>query len=85
MYSAIKKTWYRYLLGHFPTFGGSLFSGYLRSHKVLTFPSESRYFLGGGGGVVTIGILLYDVSTIPCRHYNVQIFRIINNYSPKAK
>ena len=52
MYNVIKKkTWSCYLLGDLllsgggvTTFGGSLFSGFIRSHNVLTLLSEGRYY-----------------------------------------
>ena len=43
------------LFGGLPTFGGSLFSGFISSHKVLTLLSGARYFRR----IVTCGTLRY--------------------------
>ena len=49
MYNVIKKTWSGYFLGDsllsgVATYGGSLFSGFIRSHKVLTLLSGGHYY-----------------------------------------
>ena len=49
----ILKTWSRYFFRGLGTFGGSLFSVFIRNHKVFTLLSGGRYFRS----VVTIGTL----------------------------
>ena len=63
--------------GELPYFRGFTIFGISKKPQSFDVSFDESLLSGGGGGVVTIGILLYDVSTIPCRHYNMQIFRII--------
>ena len=52
MYNAIKKTWSRYLLGDFPTFGGLAIFGISKKPQSFDVSLGKLLLSGEGGGLL---------------------------------